>query len=124
MKIKVLKNSRFDKIMRRLSFRVIKEENARITYEGIFGFKVDMEQLGLTQKEFFKFYRELTVDGGRKRRVGTALIVTPKRDRILSVRLSEDEYRDLRKMAEMEGRSIEGLFRELAVVAAAKRRGM
>jgi len=124
MKIRVLKNPRFDKIMRSLSFRVIEEENVKVTYEGIFGFKVDMEQLGLNRKEFFKFYQELTVDGGRKKRVGTALIVTPKRERTLSVRLSEDEYRDLQKMAEMEGRSVEDLFRELAVVAVAQRRGM
>ena len=81
MKVRTLKNTRFEQIVKTLSFRVIEEEESRITYEGIFGFKVDMEQLRMSRKEFLKFYREMEVEDGRKRRVGTALIVTPKRTR-------------------------------------------
>jgi len=124
MKVKVPKDPRFDSIMRGLSFRTVKDDGTMIVYSGIFGFKVDAEMLNMSEREFYAFAKSMQVEGGRKRRVGTAIIVEPERKRRLAVRLSDEEYEDLRKVAEMEGRSVTDLFRELAVVGAAKRRGM
>lgn len=124
MRISAPLNQKFDAIMRSISFQTVASDGSEVVYEGIFGFKVDAEMLNMSVPEFYKFSKSVTVEGGRKKLVGTALIITPERTRTLTVRLSEDEYEGLKKVAEMEGRGVEDLFRELAIRAVAQRRGL
>ncbi|MEM0235883.1 ribbon-helix-helix protein, CopG family [Thermofilum sp.] len=124
MRIIAPKNRKFDEVIRSISYNVLYSEGEKIVYEGIFGFKIDAGMLNMGVREFCKFVDEIVVEGGKKKRVGSFVIVEPKRTRELAVRLSADEYDALRRMAKAEGRTCEDLFRELALESVARRRWM
>lgn len=124
MRIKAPKNEAFHKIIKSVPYDVVGYEDDKVVYEGIFGFKIDADMLNMSVREFNDFVNKLIVEGGRKKRIGSFVIVTPYRKREFAVRLSMDEYAALREMADAEGRTCEDLFRELAIEAVAKRRGM
>jgi hypothetical protein len=124
MRIVFPKNPNLERILEGISYTKVADDGDKVAYVGIFGFKIDVEMLGMKKREFHRLAKALVVEGGRKTVVGGVLIVEPKRQRILSVRLSEDEFMALKKVAEAEGRGLEDLFRAFAIEAVAKRRGM
>lgn len=92
------------------------------------GVDVAIIPLEVSWPEAFKLVREVKVEGGFKRLPKTVivdgveepaseptLIICPKRGRILTVRLSDEEYELLREDARSVGRSVSGWARELVM---------
>ncbi|MEM0235879.1 plasmid mobilization protein [Thermofilum sp.] len=85
--------------------------------------------LNVSWSEALELVKEIKVEGGYKRLPRTVvnesgeevpaeeptLVVLPKRSRILTVRLSEDEYNLLKEDAQSVGRSVSGWARELVM---------
>lgn len=122
--IKAPKNRNFDAGMRSLGYHVTEENELYVTYSGVFGLMFDMRALQLNYREFIKFCKVISVNGGKKIRKGSTLYITPYRNRFLAVKLSEDEYVSLEKCAKIENMSPRNFFREYLLRALAKRKGL
>ena len=94
-------------------------------YEGV---DVVVIPLNIGWSEAFKLFRKIKVDGGFKRlprmeyvdgkdvpAERPAIVICPKRDRILTVRLSDDEYELLKEDAYSENYTVSAWARELVM---------
>lgn len=96
-----------------------------LLYQGIFEAIIP---LGMSWSDAAKVVKKVKVEGGYKRLPRVAekdgkvipnpepiLVILPKRNRILTVRLSGDEYNLLKEDAYSVGRSVSGWARELVM---------
>jgi len=114
MMIKTVFNKRFHSHMRRYC-KVVAEGNGEVIYMAISNVKVDAADLAMTPREFSRLAKEITVEDGRKIRVGTVLLLKPLRRRKLHVRLSDEEYMLLREYADEHGLKMSAAFREVLI---------
>jgi hypothetical protein len=99
LKISFGKNERFEHYLQSVQYKKIEERSERTVYEGIFEMGVAKQVLGLDSREFAKFCRSIEVEGGRKKKEGDHLIITPRRSRVLRVRFSPEEYSTIEETA-------------------------
>jgi hypothetical protein len=71
--------------------------------ETVIGFELTREQTGMQRREFKKLFRLIQVSGGKKRWKHEKIIVEPKRDQILFVRLSVEERKIVKDLAKKRG---------------------
>jgi len=100
LRITAPKNQRFDKAMIYSLYKKVKENQKTATYEGIFSICITRELLQMKKSEFMKFYKEIEVKGGMKRRKGNNIIIQPRRNKAVSFRLSEEQFAILKKLAD------------------------
>jgi len=105
-------------------YSLVAENDRSYTFKGIFSLKIPSATLGIGYREFVSLCKEIAVEGGLKRRRNGVLYVIPERKRRLVVRLSNDEYETLSKVAESRGLKPHTLFRETLMLALSERRGV
>ncbi len=120
--IKAPINRDFDAGMRSLGYQVKVRDDSYVVYHGVFGLTFNMKALRLNYREFVKFCKTISVEGGRKIRKGSNLYIIPYRNRFFPVRMSEDEYAALKECAKAENMSPQNFFREYLLRALAKRK--
>lgn len=82
-------------------------------YEIASDVKIDSADLGMTVREFNAFCRNIDVEGGRKVRRGSVLLLKPRRTRTVFIKLSEDEYALLREYADDRKLTISNALRSI-----------
>jgi RNase P/RNase MRP subunit p30 len=122
MKVTAPKNETFKKLMSRVAYKPLKEDDSLTVLDGMFSVEVSSEDLKMHAREFKRFCDAVIVEGGKKVRKGTLLIIEPLRTRQLKIRLSDEEYEKLKRCAKMRMCSISFLFRGTLLSAIAKRR--
>ncbi|MHA1632551.1 MAG: hypothetical protein ACTSXC_07090 [Candidatus Freyarchaeota archaeon] len=122
--VKAPKDPRLEKA---LQFRLKKigEGDNYILYQGVDTVVIPLE---VSWPEALELFKKIKVEGGYKRLPKTAyingrdeplqeptLVICPKRDRILTVRLSDDEYELLKEDAYSESRAVSSWARQLVM---------
>ena len=73
--------------------------------ETAIGFELIREQTGMQRREFKKLFRLIQVSEGKKRWKHEKIIVEPKRDKLLFIRLSNEERKLVKALAKKRGES-------------------
>jgi hypothetical protein len=90
--VKVPKDNRVDLVFSR-AFKKMGEDGRQVIYEGRIDVEFPQAMFGLSSSEFRRLCRNIRVEGGFKKRTKDGIRFAPLRKRILTVRLSEEEYR-------------------------------
>lgn len=107
-----------------MGYKLIKETDDSYVFEGIFSLRIPSAALSIGHREFVNLFKEIVVEGGLKKRRNGVIFISPERKKRLVVRLSEDEYETLSKVAENRGLRPHTLFRETLMLALSERRGV
>jgi hypothetical protein len=75
------------------AFKKVGEGEKYFVYEGRIDVEFPQAMFGLSGDEFRKLCRSIRVEGGFKKRTEDGVRIAPLRKKVLTVRLSEDEYR-------------------------------
>jgi hypothetical protein len=73
--------------------------------ETAIGFELIREQTGMQRREFKKLFRLIQVSEGKKRWKHEKIIVEPKRNKLLFIRLSNEERKLVKALAKKRGES-------------------
>ena len=123
MEISVPERMLNEKIMKgfeELGYKVKCKKDDSVTFEGVFSLRVTADLAGMGVREFITLCKKLTVKGGRKIRRGGTLFIEPIRMKRLTVRLSNDEYEALKKVARERGytkRNLSSFFRDSLITS-------
>lgn len=122
--VKVPKDPRLDNAFSHALKKVYEDEDV-LVFQGV---DVATIPLKMSWPEALSVFKRVKVDGGYKRLPLTwyrdgqdvpaeepVLVLAPKRGKMLTVRLSEEEYRLLKEDAYSAGRSVSGWARELVM---------
>jgi hypothetical protein len=107
-----------------MGYKLVAETDVSYVFEGVFSLRIPSAALGIGHREFVNLCKEIAVDGGLKKRRNGVLFINPERKKRLVVRLSEDEYETLSKVAENRRLRPHTLFRETLMLALSERRGV
>jgi len=100
--VKAPKDESVDAVFSR-AFKKIGEGERQVIYEGRIDVEFPQAMFGFSDGEFRRLCRNVRVEGGVKRRTREGVRFAPLRRKILTVRLSEDEYRLLMEDAREVG---------------------
>lgn len=117
---KKMLNEEIVKGFEEMGYRVVEENGEFAVFEGVFSLKIPCESLKLNLKQFAQLCRMIKVEGGRRSRVGGTLSIAPHRNRRFTIRLSDDEYEALVKVAEDRGyapRNLSTFFRSTLLLS-------
>jgi len=76
------------------------------------GLHIDMEECGLSFREFYRVYKAIRVEGGRKIWKGGRIELRPTADVVVSVRLAESELELVKIAAERAGETLQHYARK------------
>lgn len=99
MLIKVVKDKRFETAFQ-FHLKKISEGKDYAIYKCSGDLWISPGALSLNREEFLKFYRRIRVEDGTKRLINGQICIRPVRRRVLTVRLSENEYALLKRVLE------------------------
>lgn len=107
MKITFWKNKNLeDYIYHVLFYRKTGETAGQVTYQGIFEFVVGRQSIELNSRQFAKFFREVRVENGRKKKIGDAMAILPLRNKLIRVKVPRVCLSGLNKVAKHYGRKL------------------
>jgi hypothetical protein len=86
-----------------MGYRVLNQREGMVVVEGIFPLWITADLAGMKIREFTRICRRIAVEGGIKIRRGGTLFIKPKLTKRIAVRLSEDEYQALLRVAKERG---------------------
>ena len=122
--VRIPKDSRFEKSFDN-RLKKIGESGEALLYQGIVEAIIP---LNVSWPEALEFFKEIEVEGAYKRLPRTwledgrevpaakpTLLISPKRNRILTIRLSDDEYELLKEDAYSEGWAVSSWARKLVM---------
>ena len=118
------KNERLARMLKQVLYEKVGETNDSMIFKGPLPLDIDADILRMGVRSFIRFCEKVHVDGGRKLRKGGHLFIEPYRTVKLNVRMSEEEYSLLSKVANMAGRKPTTLFRTFLLSALAKMEGV
>ena len=124
VKIKFPNNIYFERAIKSILYEKEEEQQEYAVYRGVFALDVDREGLNMGIREFIEFCRKIEVEGGRKRRRGDHLFITPYQTRVLAFRLSEEEHQLLKEDAKQLDLKPSEYARRMVLSALAKRLGV
>lgn len=99
MKVRIPINEEFNKLMRGF-YKAVEKNTDSVVYEGRYAFELNAENLEMDDESFARFCKAVDVQNGTKRVVDGYLIVTPVRNKSITIRLSNDQLELLKKDAE------------------------
>jgi uncharacterized protein (DUF1778 family) len=95
MKIRFPRNEHLEKKLHEtLFYKQVEDFKVIVGYQGFFEIQADRRELELSRREFARFYREIRVEGGSKRKTGNIMVIAPVRKETIHVRL-QPRYRNL-----------------------------
>jgi len=83
--------------------RIMKD---RVEIDFPLGYEINREFCGFKQREFVSFFREIEVKDGKKIRRGDIIILEPKKDSRLSIRISFSEKKLIEEAARKRGKRL------------------
>ena len=126
---KEMLNSKVAKGLEELGYKIMGKKDGSVVFEGVFSLRISATLLDVGIRRFAELCENVTVEGGKKIRRGGELSITPLRSRKITVRLSQDEYEALKKVAKERGytgRKLSSFFRDnliSALIARMEKRG-
>ncbi|MEM0235880.1 hypothetical protein [Thermofilum sp.] len=107
-----------------MGYKIVDSNGEFVVFKGVFSLNIRATSIDLGHRKFVQLSRMIKVEGGRKRRLGATLIIEPRRNKRLAVRLSSDEYEALVKVAECRGftkRNLTSFFRDTLLLSLSTR---
>jgi len=107
----------------------VKRTSERLEIECPLELEISRLTTGLKQREFSKFFKEIEVQGGKKKKDGDFIILKPLRPTVFPLRFAETELNIIKEAAAKTGVSVAEYCRRACITkayedlyAAAKRR--
>ena len=93
MRLIFKRHKRFEAYLRTVGkYQEVSENGELVVYEGVIPISIARQDIDMTAREFVKFWRDLKVENGRKKRDGDLGIVVAKKLHPLSIRMTIEDY--------------------------------
>lgn len=93
--------------------KVLWQKEGEVMYEVIGDVSISSADLGMSTRRFIEFFKKITVEGGRKVRKGNLLFIKPKREKLLYIRLSDEEFQLLSEYANEQNICVSAVIRKI-----------